>query len=181
MIRNPAIALALCAALMFPTASGAQVVSDKARASRLDEIARVVDSPAVDIDAALKDCRDPFCAVMQPRHVQPKLSGGPSSAQGNGDVSDALADARAILKAVAAQLRPVGLMTGVSRSFIVAGDGSIYEVGKPFKIEVNKQTVEVIVEEAGDQTYVLRRGTEKLKATYEEDTEDAGSATNSKK
>jgi hypothetical protein len=182
MRHNPAIIWTLAAALlMFPRTSWAQVVSDKTRASKLEEVARVVDAPATDLDAIFKDFRDPFYAVAQPRRVQPSQPGAGPSAAGQGAVSAEQTDSHAILLAVAAQLHPTGIMTGVSRRYIVSGDGSIYEVGKSFKIEIDKQVVEVFVDEAGDQSYVLRYGKEKLRTSYDDDHEAEGSATNSTK
>lgn len=139
----------------FPAFSGAQVMEEGARRTRLDQVAAVVDHDSGAMDAALTDLEDPFFS-SRVALTGAKASGVTAAAGSDAQQGDLSPEG--VLDGAAKLLGPTGLMMAGNRRFIVSSMGELYEVGKPVHVALADGPHDIVIESADNETFVLRLG-----------------------
>jgi len=151
---------ALTAAVsLLPAAGGAQVVSDKARQNRLEDLARVLDAAPIDYEAILKDCRDPFYPVdtRSFKTVDQK--------ENVGAVSEVV-DYGRVFAVAASSIRATGTMSRAGRQMIVGSGGDLFDVGSKQDVEMDSVIYEVLIQSADQNGYTLSIEAESVTIPY---------------
>ncbi|MFA5257163.1 MAG: hypothetical protein WC360_03345 [Opitutales bacterium] len=147
------------AVALLPSLCGAQVVADKARQSRLESLARVLDAPAKDYEAMLKDCRDPFypsdAGLYKPADKLKGLNAAPAAV-----------DYGKVLAVAASSLRATGIMSRAGRQMLVGADGEITGVGTYLDVPMDSVVYRVLIQAADQNAYTLSIESESLVTPY---------------
>ncbi len=124
----------------------AQVVADKARQTRLAELAEVFDAPRPDLEAMLAAGRDPF---FPPPLVVVTQGGDADAAKAAGE------DHAVLLRAAAFKLQASGHIVSGGRAFVACAGGQLLRVGGTVQVNVAGQARQFTVISSDGEGYTL--------------------------
>jgi hypothetical protein len=157
-MKHAALQFAIVALLACVPAKAGQVVPDRDRTAKLEAIARLMDRENPDVAAGLEGLRDPFLVDETPVITPEQSEADAAELEQNNH--------RAVLLVAAERFRVKGVLAGADRVFLACADGETLVVGGVYPIDLKGTTMDVTVESAGAESYVIRCGEERIEVPF---------------